>query len=570
MRLTVRVTAICIAVAGVIDPAFARRVAAPVPVELYVPPSSDATHADALALRDELIEALEGRVRFNSGDEPRARIAIGDAALDGDSRAPLFLLPVARERELSIAGLVTPAETITGQQSEAVARVKTRGLRGEPVTLSLLEDGVRIGEKTHSPSSDEESFEARFPLAPVAAGFSRLRVVAGAAGAAEAVADGALVTRDRLLRIFTYEPRPSWPVTFIRRSLEADPLFEVSAVTRSSRGVATSSGRITSLESASGVDAIVVGAPDALSGREIDLLLEFVERRGGQVILLPDRKMPEPLRRRFGLPALAEALVEKPLDVAMAGASFRASEFLFAGNVDGLRVLATAAQGAARKPVIVAVAQGAGEIIFSGALDAWRFRGDNADATDLLWRGLVADAAAASAPPLSITVEPAVARPGGRVTVTVAVRPDELTSVDGAVQVPAVRAAVVDARGGRDMIRLWPTARAGIFKGTTTPAAIGPVTVTASTADRSADALALIGDDVVHPRTDASPALAFTAAATGGRVVSGAADLVQHLAAFEQATVERRVRPMRSPWWLLPFVAVLCVEWTLRRRAGLK
>ena len=51
------------------------------------------------------------------------------------------------------------------------------------------------------------------------------------------------------------------------------------------------------------------------------------------------------------------------------------------------------------------------------------------------------------------------------------------------------------------------------------------------------------------------------------RDVTAARDALAALEAGEQQT---EVRPMRSPWWIVPFAVFLGVEWAIRRRAGLK
>jgi hypothetical protein len=71
----------------------------------------------------------------------------------------------------------------------------------------------------------------------------------------------------------------------------------------------------------------------------------------------------------------------------------------------------------------------------------------------------------------------------------------------------------------------------------------------------------------------AGPALALLAESHGGRNVA-ATDIqaltrtLREQIAAPSARVTRR--PMRSPWWLVPFVACLGGDWWLRRRRGLR
>jgi hypothetical protein len=76
--------------------------------------------------------------------------------------------------------------------------------------------------------------------------------------------------------------------------------------------------------------------------------------------------------------------------------------------------------------------------------------------------------------------------------------------------------------------------------------------------------------DAVHPVRDTNAALAYAARASGGAVLGSAGELGPALAAIAPGPVDITGHPMRSPWWMAPFTLLLCAEWTLRRRAGLK
>jgi hypothetical protein len=88
----------------------------------------------------------------------------------------------------------------------------------------------------------------------------------------------------------------------------------------------------------------------------------------------------------------------------------------------------------------------------------------------------------------------------------------------------------------------------------------------------------VVASAVVLTRRDAQPVapslgdvLPALAAWTGGRVLAAdrldaAADTL--LAVLAPPRRAEPSHPMRSPWWLLPFVGALCGEWWLRRRAG--
>ena len=46
--------------------------------------------------------------------------------------------------------------------------------------------------------------------------------------------------------------------------------------------------------------------------------------------------------------------------------------------------------------------------------------------------------------------------------------------------------------------------------------------------------------------------------------------LVRHFRSLPRTTHSVAMHPMRSGWWMVPFAAILCVEWALRRLGGLR
>lgn len=74
-------------------------------------------------------------------------------------------------------------------------------------------------------------------------GSSRVRsssrsLEAAQAGAAVAAADVVVHLRAAPVRVEFYDPRPSWPSTFVRRALESDARFHVEWMTFSARVIA--------------------------------------------------------------------------------------------------------------------------------------------------------------------------------------------------------------------------------------------------------------------------------------------------------------------------------------------
>lgn len=572
MKLFLRAIAVAVAVAATVDPAIARRTAVPLPVDVLLPPGSDPLFEKAVEIREQIARALGNRVDLDGPEVAQAVIALGRATLPESSLVPLFGLTLTGRPAVAIEAVKAPA-AIHGQSAPVVAMLHAAGLAGRTTFIALERSGSAIESIEHQWKTDDETFVARLGFVPAAAGVHRLRVAATTSGLEPMTrADVAVVVRERRLRVLAYEARPSWPLAFVRRSLEADPLFDVTTTVRTtSRSATTSAGAPTSLAAlqAEHFDAVIVGSPEALSAAEVRALDTFVSTRGGALLLLPDRRLTESVRRGFGLPELEEVILERPLTTAQPAPTLRASELLLAPrDVGGVDPLALVRHGADDRTVVASLLRGAGRIVVSGALDAWRYRADPEAAFDIFWRALVADAAAAAPPRVAVSVEPPVVRPGDAVIVSVSLRPTEFDQAGEAIDLPAIKAELIAGEGGAEMIRLWPGAAPGTYEGRTRAPRAGAYLASVSVNGASADAPLLIADDVIHAASRSSRALAFAAASSVGALVADVDELTSRMTAMTAADVEQRTRPMRSPWWILPFAGALCAEWALRRRGG--
>jgi hypothetical protein len=570
VRLALRAVAVSIAVAALIDPMFARRLPAPLAIEFRLPAASHPDAARAEALHRALLDALGDDVIVGGAADPQAVVAIGDAGPPGVTDRPLFFIPVDAPR-VSIQRLDVPPWVAAGQAIRLTASIAASGMNGRRTIIAVHMRGASVASRTHQWTSDDGAFEAALTFAPPATGAHRVRVVAQTDGEAErVVADTMVTVREQPLRVLVYEARPTWPVAFARRALEADGMFAVAATTRSSRPAATTAGGAPPALAAIDVDrydAVLVGALDELAAADLDALGRFVSRRGGTLVLAPDRRIPAAVTRYFRLPAAEEVLLERAVTVAAGAASLRASELLLFPGAEG-DPIASAPHSGGTRPAALALRHGDGQVVVSGLLDGWRYRGDAAGGFDAFWRALLADAALAAVPPLDLRVTPAAARPGERLRITVQVRRSELET-GGGLGVDGIAAVLTGPGGAEQRIRLWPGTRAGLFEAEIEAPDAGGYTVRASGAQSSVEIPLLVSGDVVQVRTDAGRAWRLAAAVTGGAVVTRPEALRGALTSVSTGTVERAVRPMRSPWWIVPFAGLLCAEWTLRRRAGL-
>lgn len=574
MSAFLRLTALLIAIAGVLDPAFALRRPATVPVVIHLPAGHDPELAEASRIRRDLMSQLGAAVRVDSGDDPRAVIAIGNARIDMAAGAPLFAISIPRRSPSIRATKASAVYALAGQQSVVAVTFHATGMHRRKTDFVLLSGSARIGHVQHEWTRDEETFDAQFPYLPPALGVSTVRVSASGAGAPSTQVDVPVLARERRLRIFVYEPRPSWSAAFVRQAIEANDMFEPIGLARTSRGVAThTAGAPASLRSSDldEVDAIVVSGLEALSAADQAQLERFVTIRGGTLILAPDTKVPERLRHAFRLPALEESLLERPAEIQAGRAKVLASELLLAAAGEaGIRALATARHGTTERAAVFAVYRGNGQVVVAGALDAWRFRGNPDSAFAAFWQGMVADAAVTAMPRLSVDVEPMLAQPGEEITMRVMVRETEWTMSANDIRLPSVSASVIASSGPATPVRLWPGAAAGEYVARFAAPPQGRYDVRVTSAGRHYDSVLTVDRAAATPQRDRAAALAFLAQSSGGAVFPAPdlAGVVTKLRAMERPVVERRARPMRSAWWIVPFAGLLSAEWVLRRRRG--
>lgn len=571
MKIALRVLAIAIAAAAGVDPAVSRLVTVPLPIDVLLPPASDPQFDRTTALRAQLGATIDRRIDIDGREAPQALVALGRATAPADSSVPVFAVPLHESPAVVIERVSAPS-AILGQAGLVSTKLHASGLAGRTTTIALLRDGTKVQSLDHLWTTDDETAVTHQAFVPATAGMHRVRVTAATPGLERPTsADVGVAVRERQLRVLAYEVRPSWPLTFTRRSLEADPLFNVRSTSRTTnRSATTSPAAPASLATLQldRFDAVLIGAPEALTSADIRSLATFVSKRGGALVLLPDRRLPENVTRAFGLPEFEEVVLERPLTTAGPGPTVRASELLLAPGGSRFESLETVRHGTNDRAVVGSLPFGAGRIIVSGAMDAWRYRADREVAFDDFWRGLTADAAAAAPPKLAVTVAPSIAGPGDELVVAVTVRPTEFDADNDSIALPAVKAQLISGDKGSEVIRLWPGAAPGTFEGRTRAPRAGTYAVSGSLPGASADTPLVVADDVVHAAARSSRTAAFTAAATGGAVATDIEDLARRLYGLRPQLVEQPTRPMRSPWWILPFTALLCAEWALRRKGG--
>ena len=568
-----RALAVVLGVVGVLDPAWQTRVSVPRPVELQIAPGDDAA-----TVREQLERALEGEATFAADAPAVARVIIGDAVprtIDGISTS--FVSLAASAPNTRIVSVDGPPLALPGWRTAVAAVVEGLGVAGATSTVLLEHSGVEVGRAEHKWSRADERATVTIPFVPPAEGAARLTLrtlpLDGETSDKDNIADVRSIARARRLRVLAHEVRPSWAAVFVRRVLEANPAFDVSASAGASKGLTVSAGAaLGRLRQLDDYEVVVLGAPEELSGADVDALEAFARRRGGAVVLLPDRRPSGPYLRLLHARQFEEVLSERPLAAQGQDGAVRASELaLPRGDVPARDVLASIDRNGRREAAVFGTPLGDGRVVFSGAMDAWRFRAEDEAAFARFWTSTVAGLALAAPPRLDVTVEPAVVQPGDVVRVRVRLRRSELRESGGRVDVPAVEARSIAASGSQEVIRLWPGAAPGTFEGRVQIAEPGRFDISASSGATTADTIVIAADGARSP-DDSGDLRAVIASTSGGVQVSSRdlTPLVQSLRALAAPEIARDVHPARSVWFVAAFAALVCGEWAMRRRAGLR
>jgi hypothetical protein len=582
MTLVLRTFAVLIAVAGFIDPAFtmAGRSRARVAIVVQDGPTMDLPAA-AGSTRHEVAARVRTQLAKDLGDDydiqPRQTSDAAAAIVIGDSYQPghTFTAPTAT---VTVHGDVSPNVRILRVDSPRDVPVGTAirigvdaegaGVNGRSSTIVVGVGGLEVGRASHVWRGDRERWHADIDAVPVGEPPFVVRVESLPLDLEttplDNAADALVAVRPTPFRVQLYEPRPSWATTFIRRVLEDDARFQVAGFSATSKSIATRSGDATALTNTAldAFDVVIVGGVERLTASEAYSLDRFMRVRGGAVVLVPDVKpsTAPALDLLHGL-TLTERLSERPEKLAAIAplAPLQASELLLIATEPPLTDRLVVTSGANPSAVIVSMPRGAGRLVVSGALDAWRFRTEDDNAFDRFWQSTIAGLALTAPSSIDLNVMPAMVKPGGLADVVVRVSGER-----------AVRAAV----DGRP-VRLWPDADAGVFRGSFTARETeGRSTVLAeldgATPGSAARPFVVSRDARAVLPAVAAPLSLLSASHNGIDAtpdkIGDVEQFIRRTVSAPPATVTRH--PMRSAWWMLPFAACLSGEWYLRRRRG--
>ena len=613
-----RTAAASIAVLALIDPGCTRERATR-PLVALIDAANERTSGDsARVARVRASFASEADVVLGHLPTADAIVLLGDALPPAWRREPptqpVFRLAADAGRpRLTWSPDPAPRTARVGEAATFEVPIEATGAEpADSAVLTARRDGVLLA-RVALPVRDTLRGRVRLTIVPVDTGVQAVDLALQWAGGPVVARQTAWIEVDtRRPTVASFERQPSWQATFVRRALERDTRFALSArvaVARvngselvRSRGAAPALG---ALPPPPALSALVVGSAEALGERERSLLDRWVREDGGSLLLLLDAPPTPELGRWLGVRAWQRIDRPEPIaaqwvrpDAAVIGSDVPVADSGATSPDDPTSQAADSARAPLRgrtwfaptrlpddaeswlrlalpptadrsgddTPVIAwSRALGRGTVLVVGAPDAWTFREATRSGFVATWPRLVAEMIARQAPAVALEVSPpsATGWRSARLVGSSEARRAWRSETDPTFVLVGPRGDSLALPSLGDEASAPATAwrtpagdawsRLVLRGGAGVPplvSAVLPATVTTPTSETALDALVQ---------------------ATGGAVVPGASwpTLIDSVRARLQPAPRRTVwHPWRSPWWLLPFAGLLLSEWWWRRRRG--
>lgn len=426
----------------------------------------------------------------------------------------------------------------------------------------------------------------------------------------------ALSRRNRLLLL---DGRPRWETRYLRNLFERDPRWQIRAVLA---GTAVDTPELprgkgenqfpADRDELMGQDVIVLGDldPQVFRGDELQWLKDYVELRGGGLILLdgsrqglkslaassageliPVKRLPDgghlsgaamwrltPAGQT--LPAMR--LAADHADNAMLWEKLPPPhQTVFAEAMPGTETLAEIADAGRSTPALVLRRFGAGRILYSACDETWRWRREVADLHhQRFWMQIVPwlmeEPFAVSDAYVSLDVGSVVYEPGGSATIRVRLRGEDGRPIERAA---AEAVLWLDGQLLRSVALEADASGGGVFRALTGPLESGQYEVGVRVAGFPLDQF--------RPRTrfrvesGLSPELVDLACnrelleeicrLTGGQYLredqfQRLPEMLHPLAA--DRIVASDIALWQSYWWFVPILLLLGAEWLIRKRTG--
>jgi uncharacterized membrane protein len=546
------------------------------------------------------------------------------------SRIPVHAIGYGREkmaRDIEVLDVQLPARALVGTRLNAAVTFRQSGYAGRKARVQVSDGRTTVAAREITFKDDGNAVTETLVFPAAQHGAQTYRISIEAQPDEDNPANNALNrvvnVEDRKPRILYFEGEPRWEFKFIRRAAEDDPSIGLTSILRTTQnkiyrqGVAQpkelEQGFPSEVKDLFAFQGVVLGTVEAasLTPSQVNLLKEFVDRRGGGLLFLGGRHsfsegqwqqsplaelIPVTLPDRKGTfhrdPAAAEltaagrdSLITRLDENGEKNLAKWKSLPLLADYQEvgepkpGAAVLAEAVPTSrGRFPLLVTENYGRGRtgVFATGGSWRWRMGLDSKDHTqEIFWRQLLRWLVQDVQGPVTVTTTKSVYADETRVPLRVEVRDANYLVVPDAL----VSARLMGPDGLADRVELRPDpVQPGIYTAEWTAAKPGSylAEVTAKQGETE------LGGDVVTFRREDGVAENFRteqnrelleklASQTGGRYFrpSETNDLLEVIALSDAGLTVKETRPLwNMPAALLLFALLKSAEWLLRRRWG--
>ncbi len=611
----------------------------PLPGQLPIAADAPSTNLDA-PLRAALEPLVPGTavVLFSDGQHNTDGSPEDLAATLKNAGVSLFAVGFGSEippPDLAITQTEIPESAFSQEQLRGSVTVRDSMPAGIPASVRVESQGTTLWTQSFTTTGKgERRFDFRFPVQDLPAAphqkdrALRLLTVQVAATGAQAglektrannLTEAPLHVLDRKRRVLILDGRPRWETRYIHNHFDRDERWDASVAfddysANPAEGTVTKAFPATRDELLT-FDLILIGdlAPERLLPKQVEWLLEFVEKRGGGLIFIDGQR--DHLRKWAGQPEAARLLpvvwttgtpptatghtwsldTEIPTPPALLLSASRASNSELwpalppamwtaqVSPVAGAQVVALLHAPASGRPLPALVFRpaGAGAVLYLSTDELWRWRYQVADLYhQRLWMQI---AAWIAAPPFQIET-PRLAIGSDRLRYRVGDQAEvrvRLRAADGSIPATAAPQAFL-VRDGETLatVELAPDPNhAGIYRGLTPRLKEGDFEIAvaeAPNAPRADPRLHLRASDredrELAQLTLNTSLLQSLAQSTDGQFLreSQAAELPALLKRADRKQTRIRETLLWSSWWWFgALLALLTSEWLLRKRLRL-
>ena len=219
---------------------------------------------------------------------------------------PVFSIGVGEtqyQSDIEISRIEVPRQVLKGSRVNARLGIRQRGYDGETLDLQVVDDGRILHRQRIRLAAGEQTLEV--PLATDDAGARQLEFKLGALPGEPITANNrrlaTLSVDQRKTRILYFEGEPRFEFKFVRRAVADDEQIALSGLMRTADAKFYRVGIDSEEELRNGFpitrdelfsyDALILGSVELalLSREQQDMIVEFVSRRGGGLLMLGGR-----------------------------------------------------------------------------------------------------------------------------------------------------------------------------------------------------------------------------------------------------------------------------------------